>query len=202
MSLFNINELNRNKPSEEAEQSGNAMLCRRFLSTHLQRVESIKDLCGSFPDPDSIHFIWTVSSFNAFTFIPYIIKYAGTIENLIISTYSINTRIVDSFFNYIEKGKILNAQLFISESLKYRMPKVVDYLNHMTTTHPGVVKVGYEWNHSKVTLMHVANNYFVVEGSGNWSENAKHEQYIFCNSKEVYEFRAKWILDRINTGTN
>jgi hypothetical protein len=29
----------------------------------------------------------------------------------------------------------------------------------------------------------------VLEGSGNWSENAHYEQYVFINSKEVFDFR-------------
>ena len=46
-----------------------------------------------------------------------------------------------------------------------------------------------QWNHSKVQLIKSDGNYFVVEGSGNFSENAANEQYIFVNNEEVYRFR-------------
>jgi hypothetical protein len=29
----------------------------------------------------------------------------------------------------------------------------------------------------------------VIEGSGNWAENAHFEQYVFANSKGLYDFR-------------
>ncbi|MEC8884204.1 MAG: hypothetical protein VYD98_06080, partial [Bacteroidota bacterium] len=32
-------------------------------------------------------------------------------------------------------------------------------------------------------------HHFVVEGSGNWSENAKYEQYTFAESRGLFEFR-------------
>lgn len=197
MSLFDINELNK-KTESTREQSGSELLRERFLQIHNARVESIKNLCGNFPSGSEIFFIWTLNSFNAFTFIPYIIKHVGIIDELIVSTYSINQRIIDAFINLIEKKKIAKAFIFISESIQHRQPKVFDYLNHTAKNYPEVIKIGYAWNHSKVTLIKSAGNHFVIEGSGNWSENSKHEQYIFLNSQKVYEFRAEWITNKIN----
>jgi hypothetical protein len=37
--------------------------------------------------------------------------------------------------------------------------------------------------------MQTDEGHYIVEGSGNWSENAMYEQYLFANSKSVYEFR-------------
>jgi hypothetical protein len=37
--------------------------------------------------------------------------------------------------------------------------------------------------------MKTHDNYYIIEGSGNWSENAQYEQYILANSKGVYDFR-------------
>lgn len=41
------------------------------------------------------------------------------------------------------------------------------------------------------------NDYFVFEGSGNMSDNARIEQYIYENSKEMYEFHRKWMLQLV-----
>lgn len=172
-----------------------ALLREKFLKFHGFKLESIKTLCGRFPEKDEIFFIWTVNSFNAFTFIPYTIKYSGVIEKLIISTYSINSRIVDSLFNYILKGKILQVKILISDSIKYRMPRVVDHLDSLVAGNNDKISVIYDWNHSKITLIKSGDMHLVVEGSGNFSENAKNEQYIFLNSPVVFDFRSKWILN-------
>ena len=191
-SLSDIAEQPKINPDNKSD-----ILREKFLNIHEQKIKSIKDLHGSFPDENEIFFLWTVNSFNAFTFIPYIIKYCQQIEHLIISTYSINTRIVDSFIKYVDRLNILKVDILISDSIKFRMPRVVDHLDSMISCRPNI-KIAYGWNHSKVTLMKAQNKYFIAEGSGNWSENAKNEQYIFLNNQQVYNFRAKWILNEFN----
>jgi len=37
--------------------------------------------------------------------------------------------------------------------------------------------------------METADNYYVIEGSGNWASNAHYEQYLFANSKGLFDFR-------------
>ena len=139
------------------------------------------------PAPGEIVFLWTCNSFNAFTFIPYVIKYSGMIEELSISTYSINTRIVESLTKWYDKGNVRSILLYVSESLRFRMPAVVDLLEAKARDRK--ISIVYAWNHSKVQLIKSNGNYFVVEGSGNFSENAANEQYIFLNNEYVYKFR-------------
>lgn len=196
---FDLSDLKKSKKPAELSSD---ILCEKFLQIHTEKIESIKDLKGRFPEGSEIFFLWTVNSFNAFTFIPYIIKECEPIERLILSTYSINSRIVDSLTRYIDKGDIKSMELFISESMRFRMPKVVEHLGSVITKHSNIISVQYVWNHSKVTLIESAGNYFDIEGSGNWSENAKHEQYIFLNNKTVFDFRAKWIKNELHTRTD
>lgn len=125
----------------------------KFIKMHMFKVENLKNLNGRFPEADEIFFIWTMKSFNAFTFIPYVIKSAGVIDNLVFSTYSINTRIVNSLTRWMESGKIKNIHIFISDSIKYRMPKVVDLLEGLMNGGRGKITIKYAWNHSKVTLI-------------------------------------------------
>ena len=47
----------------------------------------------------------------------------------------------------------------------------------------------YAWTHAKICLLKTDDFDFVIEGSGNWSENAHFEQYVFANSKGLYDFR-------------
>ncbi len=175
------------------------ILIERFLQLHEQRIETIKDLTGRIPGHGEIFFLWTVNSFNAFTFIPFIIKECGPIQQLILATYSINIRIIDALVRLIDKGLILSVDIFISDSIRSRLPKVYDHLMALVETKP--VRVIYSWNHAKIALIQCSDHRFIVEGSGNWGENAQHEQYVFLNNSKVFEFRKNEILHGINPGT-
>jgi hypothetical protein len=184
---FDIDQL-KNKPSENC---GHVSLCEKYITTHEYKVESLKQIVYP-PLPGEIFFIWTDNSFNAFTFIPWCLRQFKKIDRLLLSTYSINSRIVDSFIRYIDKQLIDDVTMLISESMQYRMPRVVDNLNSLVLQRNNI-HVKFSWNHSKITLMQCADNYFVVEGSGNWSENSRNEQYIFLNNKSVFDFRKNCI---------
>ncbi|MFZ4569702.1 MAG: hypothetical protein ACOYM0_01070 [Bacteroidales bacterium] len=187
--LFEIEEINVETTQPE-DKSG--AMAEQFLQMHGERVESIKNLSGRIPRDGEIFFLWTVNSFNAFTFIPFIIKECGVIQELILSTYSINIRIIDALVRLIDSGKIAHVEIFISDSIKSRLPKVYDHLMALVENKP--VRVTFSWNHSKIALIRTAEHYFDVEGSGNWGENAQHEQYVFLNSRNIYDFRKKEIL--------
>ncbi len=181
------------------EDNNSAILVERFLRSHDHRIDSIKELAGRLPQEGEIYFLWTVKSFNAFTFIPFVIKQTGCIDELTISTYSISTRIVDALMKLIEHEKIKQVHFLISDSLQYRLPKVHDHLQALTSNREEIT-VCYGWNHSKIALIRSGNYHLAVEGSGNFGENAQHEQYIFYNSPAVYQFRKKEIYG-IHSGT-
>lgn len=183
--LFSLSELEKAKDPTPIDKSRAKSI--RFEEAHLRRIENIKNLCGELPSGNEIFFLWTCKSFNAFTFIPYVIKYSGLIEELCFSTYSINSRIVEALIRWYDKGVILSVTIYIADSIKYRMPDVVTLLEEQAKQRQ--IEIIYAWNHSKVQLLKSGVNYFVVEGSGNFSENAANEQYIFLNSRKVYEFR-------------
>lgn len=163
-----------------------------FDEMHEAKISTLKMLAGRLPDNNEILFLETTNSFNAFTFIVYLIKYAGRIDKLFIATYSINQRILDSLSKRIAKNEIDEVFLYIAESIRYRMPKVKDRLNLMKKEIAGF-HVEYAWTHKKVIAARIGENYFVVEGSGNFSENSAEEQYIFLKSKQIYEFKTGFI---------
>jgi hypothetical protein len=196
--FFSLEEVDRQVVKTIPEDKSGALV-EKFLQIHGEKIESIKQLAGRIPQEGEIYFLWTVNSFNAFTFIPFIIKEAGTIYELIISTYSINLRIIEALIKLMDSGKIGRVSIFISDSIRGRLPKVYDQLITLAEKYP--VDVNYAWNHSKIALIRTEHHFFDVEGSGNWGENAQHEQYVFLNSKSVYDFRKNEILNGIKPGT-
>lgn len=196
--FFDIEDLDKEVSSDAPEEDKSGLLAEKYLEIHQYRVEAIKHLSGRIPAEGEIFFLWTVNSFNAFTFIPFIIKQCGIIQELVLSTYSINIRIIDALVKLIDREMILSVDIFISDSIKSRLPKVYDHLISLMEQKP--VRIHYSWNHSKIALIRTQEHYFDVEGSGNWGENAQHEQYVFVNSQSVFEFRKKEILHGIDSG--
>lgn len=179
------------QPAEVPEIEKTDQLSVSFWAMHTEKVKTLKKLIH-LPGLNECSFIWTLNSFNAFTFIPFCIANFGRIDELYLSTYTINRRIADALFKQTDDGNIGNVYISVSESLKFRMPAVVEHLEAMTATRSNI-SIRYIWNHSKITCVRCGDNYFVLEGSGNWSENAQYEQYVLINSKEIYEFRKKNI---------
>lgn len=69
-----------------------------------------------------------------------------------------------------------------------RNPTTIDNLVAMASTRANI-EVLFGWVHAKVALIKTEENHYVVEGSGNWSENAKYEQYLLGNNKGLFDFR-------------
>jgi hypothetical protein len=194
--LFDLDEIATSSSISPGDRS--TILRDNFLFQHERKVKTLKELCGRVPAPGEFFALWTLKSFNAFTFIPFLIHEYGSIDLLCLSTYTINRRIIDSLMKKIDHGTIKTVELFISDSLKHRMPAAVDHLQLLCLARPDVqITVNYGWNHSKITLLMAGDNYFVVEGSGNFGENAQYEQYLFFNDRKLFNFRMSCILESV-----
>jgi hypothetical protein len=188
MTLFSLKDLIKPKesPADKTE-----ILRTNFVKKHMAKVETLKKLEGGMPAPGEAVFLYTLNSFTAFTFIIHILKHA-LIEELHLSTYSINERVLTSLIKQYDQGNIKSITLCISDSIKHRVPKIYDMIEMYAQTRD--FKINYCWNHSKISLIKTHDDYFIVEGSGNFSENAMHEQYIWMNDQEVFEFRKACLL--------
>ena len=165
---------------------------RRFLDSFdvemLFKVDSLKQLTRRLPRRGEIFFIETTKSFTAFTFIVHVLKAVGYIHHLYIATYSTNERIINALLRYRDRGQLESIHLHISETLRFRMPDI--YQRLLDLHDKGILQLTFAWTHKKVTCMDTPQGAFVVEGSGNYGENALEEQYIFIQSEKVYEFRS------------
>ena len=174
-----------------SELEAERLKSRRFLDAFdiemMFKVDSLRQITGKLPLPGEIFFIETSKSFTAFTFIVHVLKAVGHIHHVYIATYSTNERVINALLRSLDKGMVGSIHLHISETLRYRMPHVYNRL--VSLMNDGTIELSFAWTHKKITCMDTPAGAFVVEGSGNYGENALEEQYIFLNSKKVYEFR-------------
>lgn len=180
---------------QETEKTSSDLFLSKYLNKHYQRIKNLPDDLLRLPSPEEVFFLDTENAFNAFTFIVMVAK-TQSIKELFASTYSINIRVIESLMELHDHGFIDKINLMVSDSLIKRNPTTIDLLSALVKSRPNI-KVIYTWNHSKVSLMQTEYNYYVVEGSGNWSENALIEQYVFTNSQMVFDGRKK-MFDRIS----
>ena len=166
---------------------------------HTIKANSLKKLC-QFPKKNEQYRIITEKSFNAFSLILAVLeKYI--IEDLYVAIYRINEPSVISLIDFIESGKIKKAHFVISNFFNQtKKPEVwAKKLKDFASGRDNVFH-SYVHNHSKVVaILTNEGDHFVFEGSGNMSDNARIEQYIYDNNQDVYNFHKEWI-GRITNG--
>ena len=189
--FFNINDLKAQAQQKPIEVNRDAKLALKFLDEHYAKIDSIKQLVGKTPASGECFFLFTEKSFNTFTFIPYLIKEHGTLHQVTCSTYSINKRILLSLIRLIDQGLIESITIIVADSIKHQRPEVADQLTAYAQANPSKMQVTFVWNHSKILLVQAGEQHYCIEGSGNWSENSRHEQYLFANNEGLYQFRKR-----------
>lgn len=177
----------------EKEENISSVFKSKYINQHFEKIAYLDEDLKRLPGAEEFFFLQTDNSFNAFTFIPFIAKFE-TIEHLSVCTYSISRRVIDALIELHDKGFCDRVTLMISDSLIKRNPTTIDLLASKIASRPNF-EVNFSWSHAKVSLIKTKENYFGIEGSGNHSENAHYEQYLFYNSKDTYEFRRKIFTD-------
>jgi hypothetical protein len=165
----------------------------KYLASHYQKVSSLENDLIRLPAQEEFLFMQSDTAFNAFTFIPLVAK-VYPIKELHASTYSLSRRVVEALLEMHDQGMIEQVTLLVSDSMIKRNPLVIDNLMAMAKSRPNV-NVLYAWVHAKVCLLKTSDFHYVIEGSGNWSENAHYEQYLFAESKGLYDFRMKLFTE-------
>lgn len=165
---------------------------------HFAKIKSLHDLCP-MPSIGEQWRIVTEKQFNAFDLIRGAVE-QNIIEEMYLAIYRINEPIVDCIIDYINSGKIKKATFIISSFFNQtkKPEKWAKKLRDFCEKHPAQTSHIYTHNHSKVLAMHIAGGgYFVFEGSGNMSDNARIEQYLYENNEQSFNFHKSWMLELV-----
>lgn len=162
---------------------------------HYIRAKALSDICGEPAEGEQWRII-TEKQFNAFALILHLLQ-TRVIEEMYLAVYRINEPTVTSIIEFIESGKIKKS-VFVISSFFNQTKKPEQWaimLKQFADKKANCYHV-YTHNHSKVLAVKTSKNeYFVFEGSGNMSDNARIEQYIYENSKRSFEFHKKWMTE-------
>lgn len=190
--ISNIQPIIEGTPHVETKTKA---LQSKLLTDHFEKVRNLEKDLGNLPSPGEMIWLQSDGQFNAFTFIPFITM-RETIQELYVATYSIAMRVVEALLVLHNNGAVDKIDLLISDSLKQRNPVTIDKILAYEQSY-GNLDVKFAWTHAKVMLAKTSDNFYIVEGSGNFSENAHYEQYIFCNNEKAFNFR-KELFTEIN----
>lgn len=197
MSWYDLNY----KEEEEKKEQVNA---REYLAKIkydkiiCKKASNFKDIVGVNLEQNTQYRIVTDKSFNAITVVSYLLEHYN-IDEIYIVVYRMNNKSFDYLKSIIEKDNIktgLIVSSFFRENKRYeRWAKEIKILSENTKN----VKTSFCNSHAKVFLAKTTcGKYIVFEGSGNLSDNARLEQYIFEDNESVYNFHKKWIDDILN----
>lgn len=168
---------------------------------HLLKAKQLSDLCF-LPKRGEQYRIITEKQFNAYALILHLIE-NEIINDLFLAIYRINQPTVDSIIDLIDSGKIRKATFIISNFFNQtKKPekwslKLKNYCNKNKNT-----KHIYTHNHAKVLAIDTNSGYYVFEGSGNMSDNARIEQYLYENNKKTFDFHKEWMTSLVNNNYN
>ena len=193
-------DLNNKEEKKEQEMSTREYLAKiKYDKIICEKVSNFKDIVGLELEQNTQYRLVTDISFNAITVISYILEYYE-IDELYIVVYRMNNKSFDYLKSIIEKDNIKTGFIvssFFRENKRYeRWAKEIKILSENTEN----VKTSFCNSHAKVFLAKTkCDRHIVFEGSGNLSDNARIEQYIFEDNKSVYNFHKKWIDDILNS---
>lgn len=179
----------------------------RCIKLLLQKEELYCKAAADFEDfvelpPPGVQYrCVTERPFNPYTLIKRITKDAD-IEEMYMSTYSMNETAVEGLIEMIKADYIKQAWFIIS--LIFRKYKDTEShaqyyrLANFCRDTPDRIRYCYLWSHAKVFVVKDSKgNYYVMEGSMNLSGNSKIEQFVLENRRETYEFHRSWIRQEI-----
>lgn len=158
-----------------------------------ESISSFKEIV-SIEEEEGVQFRFvTTKSFNAISVLEFINnKY--DIEEIYIAVYRMNLKSVGFLKDYFNKKDIKGVVLlsnFFRDNKKYE--RWCEELISFSKKNKNIT-VKFCLNHAKVFICKTkCKKHIVFEGSGNLSDNARIEQYLFENNKETYKFHKKWI---------
>ena len=167
------------------------VMSSNYANRHFKRIEKFTEIASMPEEGEQIRII-TQQQINTYTLILMIQQQFG-IKQLYCTTYNFSSVAINLLTELLANG-CERLTLVCNESLRQLMPARYLQLKEAHRNHNGRLRLAVIHNHTKIALIETQDNrFFVVEGSGNFSDNVKVEQYLFEQSKQAFNFHQSWI---------
>jgi hypothetical protein len=189
----------REKPLEDLIEDGNAHIPDHLHKTYKEKTCQVIDRITEIGLPkerEQLRLI-TMRSFNSIALIQHVAE-NEVIEKAILVIFAINIPAAQLLINLFNESKIQTLELVVS-SVRNAGYKIKSNAVKMLADVKGI-SLCFVNSHAKISAIKtVKGNYYVVEGSGNFSYNGRIEQYIIDNDKSIYDFTENWVDDMKKT---
>jgi len=133
----------------------------------------------------------TTSAFNSIAIIKHIADQEKIISAKLV-IFAINQSAAKILIELKNEGKLNNCILVIS-SIRNAGIKDKSIAVEMLKDHFEIIFIT---SHAKINILETEKgNYYSIEGSGNFSYNARLKQYIIDNDKKLFDFSNEWIKE-------
>lgn len=154
--------------------------------------EGVEKLITELPSRgESLHIV-SNGSFDYFTIIPQIINLSGNaVDEFYFTTWTMSRENVTQIIDLYDRGVFKKVTALTGEYFRTRESKVWSLLSDSLEARKQ--RVFSSKNHSKVTLLKIGGEHYIIEGSANFTANPRIEQFILSNSEELFNFHKEWL---------
>ncbi len=189
----NTNIWDNNNYQAGKDEDGNQELSDKLLKVFKEKTCIVVDKVvkiGLPKEKEQIRII-TTQAFNSIAIIKHIADIEKVVEGVMV-IFAINIEAAKVLIELKNEGKISNIKMVISSirnaGIKDKSKAVEMLKNHFD--------IKFITSHAKITILKTEkNNYYSIEGSGNFSFNARLEQYIIDNDKMLFDFSKQWMQE-------
>ena len=186
-----VNFWGDNEYTEGKDEDGNFQLSdklyRKFAEKTNQVIKKVDEI--GLPEKGWQLRLITVKAFNSIAIIKLIAE-REKIKSAKLVIFAINQQAARTLIELKQEGILNNCQLIISD---IRNAGIKDKSKAVEMLEP-YFPILFIKSHAKISVLETEmGNYYTIEGSGNFSYNARLEQYIIDNDKSLFDFSEEWI---------
>lgn len=168
------------------------------------KAQALADVVPEAPGPgEQIHLV-SESKYDFGTWIPQIIGWVDTVDELYCSTWVASQKNVVDLVALWDAGKIPRGKVSVLTGKFFKRRETSVYCLMLDAIRERGGRFRALYNHAKVLLLANAakNAWFTVEGSANLTGNPQVEQYVITNDRELYQWHREWMEELLTAPPN
>ena len=170
-------------------------------SAQKMKEKHAEDLIVRLPEEGEAIHVVSAGIFDYWTLIPVIAKLLDEpITQSRFSTWAMTMPVCQQFTAMMDAGELGDCGFLADRSLQ-RMQGPV-YAALATRFNAASMPLRMTNCHAKVALIKTATRSIAMEGSANFTNNPRIEQFCVMNDQSVYDFHFKWMQELFDADTN
>lgn len=191
-SLFEWKEEGDELETQETITPRKLRMAEKAREVKALKRQELAEFVEALPSPGETLRCVSNGRFDYWDFVPHILKMRkGAALEFYASTWTLNRQNCEELLQLFDSGRIRKISFMTGIYFKRRESAVYATLLDGLTDR-GQRYIALE-NHSKIAMLAIPPDYYVLEGSANFTANPRIEQNCLTNSKRVFDFHKEWM---------